>query len=84
MVELWISLVRNAACVLKSLLPPEYTMMQPLMRFPLFGGTGWAGTPLEMFTGLEGFIGILQVAGACFNLLKGAKVKLQQFSNFLR
>lgn len=58
--------------------------MQPLMRFPSFGGTEWAGTPLEMFTTLECLIGILQVAGACFNLLKGAKVKLQQISNFWR
>ncbi|CAM9902540.1 unnamed protein product [Ascophyllum nodosum] len=74
--ELWVSLVRNAACVLKSLLPPEYTVMQPLMAFPVLGGAGWAGKEgmqLERFTGLEGFIGVLQVVGACFNLVKGAQ-----------
>ncbi|CAM9762713.1 unnamed protein product [Ectocarpus sp. 6 AP-2014] len=74
MVELWISLIRNAACVLKSLLPAEYTVMQPLMAFPfpLFWSGGGAGK-LEMFTGLEGLIGVLQLAGAVFNLCKGAK-----------
>ncbi|CAN0451173.1 unnamed protein product [Ectocarpus sp. 12 AP-2014] len=74
MVELWISLIRNAACVLKSLLPAEYTVMQPLMAFPfpLFWSGGGAGK-LEMFTGLEGLIGVLQLAGAGFNLCKGAK-----------
>lgn len=74
--ELWISLIRNAACVLKSLLPVEYTVMQPLMAFPFpffWSGGGGAGK-LEMFTGLEGLIGLLQLAGAGFNLCKGAKV----------
>lgn len=77
MVELWISLVRNAACVLKSLLPAEYAVMQPFTSFPAFvvgGGGGGAGAPLEKFTGLEGFIGIMQLAGACFNIWKGVKV----------
>lgn len=78
MVELWISFVRNAACVLKSLLPVEHTVMQPFMSFPfLVGGGGEGGigaAPFERFTGLEGLIGLLQLAGACFNIWKGIKV----------
>ncbi|CAM9108414.1 unnamed protein product [Sphacelaria rigidula] len=75
MIETWISLVRNAACVLKSLLPKEYAVMKPLMSFPLtfLAGGATASSQLERFTGLEGFIGLLQLAGAGFNLLKGAK-----------
>ena len=79
--ELFISLVRNAACVLKSLLPVEYAVMQPLMSFPFpaFFSLGASQQQqqqqLEMFTGLEGLIGLLQLAGAGFNLIKGAKVK---------
>lgn len=46
--------------------------MQPLMAFPFYVGGGQAA--LDKFTGLEGLIGLLQMAGACFNLLKGAKV----------
>lgn len=71
MVELWVSLIRNAACVLKSLLPPHYSVMQPLMSFPLFSR---GGQSFDVFTGLEGFIGLLQIAGAGFNLWKGIKV----------
>lgn len=81
MVELWVSLVRNAACVLKSVLPVEHRVMQPLMSFPFpafsllgLGGGSQQRQRLEMFTGLEGLIGLLQLAGACFNLIKGAKV----------
>lgn len=79
MVELWVSLVRNAACVLKSVLPAEHRVMQPLMSFPfpafsLLGLGGGSQQRLEMFTSLEGLIGLLQLAGAGFNLLKGAKV----------
>lgn len=80
MVELWVSLIRNAACVLKSVLPVEYRVMQPLMSFPFpaFSLLGLGGSQqrqrLEMFTGLEGLIGLLQLAGAVFNLCKGAKV----------
>lgn len=82
MAELWVSLVRNAACVLKSVLPADYKVMQPLMSFPFPAfsllGLGVGGSPqregLEMFTGLEGLIGLLQLAGAIFNLSKGAKV----------
>lgn len=77
MVELFISLVRNAACVLKSLLPVEYAVMQPLMSFPFpafFSLGASQQQQLEMFTGLEGLIGLLQLAGAGFNLIKGAKV----------
>lgn len=87
MAEILISLVRNAACVAKSLLPPEHAVMQPLMSFPYVpflplgegetaGTSGGAGgkVQLEMFTGLEGFIGLLQLVGACFNLWKGIKV----------
>lgn len=74
------SLIRNGACVLKSLLPQEHALMQPLMSFPQallpFGGGNDNGTAweLERFTTLEGFIGVMQLAGACFNLVKGAKV----------
>lgn len=82
MVELWISLIRNAACVLKSLLPTEYKVMQPLMSFPfsssILGGAmsrAGASQELETFTALEGVIGLLQLAGAAFNLCKGAKVR---------
>ena len=79
MMELLISLVRNAACVLKSLLPAEYAVMQPLMSFPFpaflsLGESQQRQQQLEMFTGLEGLIGLLQLAGAGFNLCKGAKV----------
>eukprot|EP00752_Nemacystus_decipiens_P016327 g14602.t1 len=78
MVELFISLVRNAACVLKSLLPVEHAAMQPFMSFPLpaflaLGASHREQQQLEMFTGLEGLIGLLQLAGAGFNLCKGAK-----------
>lgn len=71
MAELWVSLVRNAACVFKSLLPPHYAVMQPLITFPFA-----MGRSLDPFTSLEGFIGLLQLAGACFNLWKGVKVGL--------
>ncbi len=83
MVELLISLVRNAACVLKSLLPPEHKAMQPLMSFPFPAvsllGASHPQQQLDMFTGLEGLIGLLQLAGAGFNLCKGAKVKAFSF-----
>lgn len=92
MVELFISLVRNAACVLKSLLPVEYAVMQPLMSFPfpaflLLGASAsqqqqQQQQQLEMFTCLEGLIGLLQLAGAGFNLCKGAKVKSTQSRDF--
>ena len=83
MIETWISLVRNGACVLKSLLPKEYAVMKPLMSFPLafLAGGAMASSELERFTGLEGFIGLLQLAGAGFNLLKGAKVCLSRDVN---
>lgn len=75
MIETWISLIRNGACVLKSLLPEEHTVMQPLISFPLafLVGNGTV-VKFERFTSLEGFIGVLQLAGAGFNLIKGAKV----------
>lgn len=77
MVEMWISLVRNAACVLKSLLPKDYVVMRPFMSFPLqflLQGQSEGSSKLDRFTGLEGVIGLLQLAGAGFNLCKGAKV----------
>lgn len=77
MVETWISLVRNMACVLKSILPEHYAVMQPLMSFPLaflVGSSSGTAVKLEHFTGLDGLIGVLQLAGAAFNLIKGAKV----------
>lgn len=79
MAELFISLVRNAAGVLKSLLPVEYSVMQPLLSFPVpaffsLGASQQQQQQLEMFTVLEGLIGLLQLAGAGFNLCKGAKV----------
>lgn len=71
MVELWVSLLRNGACVLKSLLPADYTVMQPMMTLPFLRA---GRQSLDPFTVLEGFIGLLQLAGACFNIWKGIKV----------
>lgn len=70
MAELFVSLVRNGACVLKSLLPTHFWVMQPTITIPFA-----ASANAEKFTGLEGFIGLLQLAGACFNLWKGLKVR---------
>lgn len=58
--------------------------MKPLMSFPLtfLAGGATASSQLERFTGLEGFIGLLQLAGAGFNLLKGAKVYLSRAVTF--